>query len=291
MSAARIGGDPASAVREERTSVGGRSVRYLTSGEGPPLVLVHALGENALDWSWVQPALSRGHRVYAPDLPGITDGVAAGHSSTFFASFLAAFLDALGIERAAIVGNSLGGLVSLRLALSDPARVGALGLVGSAGLGREITPALSLLTLPGNGEAAIALGKTPFGVRQRAWGRAALLFARPWAAPRAWLAEQYRLARTPGFLEATLAALRAHVYPGGQREVLLEELRALSAPTLVVWGTRDRVFPRRHAEDAAARLEEESPVFIPGCGHLPHVERPGRFAEVLGRFLDEARSR
>jgi pimeloyl-ACP methyl ester carboxylesterase len=128
-------------------------------------------------------------------------------------------------------------------------------------------------------------------VRQRAWGRAALLFARPWAAPRAWLAEQYRLARTPGFLEATLAALRAHVYPGGQREVLLEELRALSAPTLVVWGTRDRVFPRRHAEDAAARLEEESPVFIPGCGHLPHVERPGRFAEVLGRFLHEARSR
>ncbi len=73
--------------------------------------------------------------------------------------------------------------------------------------------------------------------------------------------------------------------------MLLEELRALSAPTLVVWGTRDRVFPRRHAEDAAARLEEECPVFNPGCGHLPHVERPGRFAEVLGRFLDEARSR
>ncbi len=103
-------------------------------------MLVHALGENALDWSWVQPALSRSYRVYAPDLPGITDGIAAGCSSTFFATFLAAFLDALGIERAAIVGNSLGGLVSLRLALCDPARVGALGLVGSAGLGREITP-------------------------------------------------------------------------------------------------------------------------------------------------------
>ncbi len=73
----RIEGDAASAFREERIWVGGRSVRYLTSGEGPPLVLVHALGENALDWSWVRPALSRGHRVYAPDLPGITDGVAA----------------------------------------------------------------------------------------------------------------------------------------------------------------------------------------------------------------------
>ena len=278
-------------LREERISVGGRSVRYLTSGEGPPLVLVHALGENALDWSWAQPALSRGHRVYAPDLPGITDGIAADHSSTFFTSFLAAFLDALGIERAAIVGNSLGGLISLRLALSEAARVGALGLVSSAGLGREITPALSLLTLPGNGEATIALCKTPVGVRQRAWGRAALLFARPWSAPRAWLAEQYRLARTPGFLEATLAALRAQADPGGQREVLLEELQAIAAPTLIVWGTRDRVFPRRHAEDAAARLREGRPVFIPDCGHLPHVERPGRFVEVLGRFLDETRSR
>ena len=113
----------------------------------------------------------------------------------------------------------------------------------------------------------------------------------PEGAPRAWLAEQYTLTRTPGFLEAMLAALRAHVLPGGQREVLLEELRALPAPTLIVWGTRDRIFPSRHAEDAAARLEGESLVFIPGCGHLPHVERPGRFAEVLGRFLDEARSR
>ena len=268
-------------------------MRYLTSGEGHPLVLVHALGENALDWSWVLPALSRSHRVYAPDLPGITgdDGIAVDPSPTFFTSFLAAFLDALGIERAAIVGNSLGGLISLRLALSDPARVGALGLVASAGLGREITPALSLLTLPGNGEAAIALCKTPVGVRQRAWGRAALLFARPWTAPRAWLAEQYRLARTPGFLEATLAALRAQAGPGGQREVLLDELQALTVPRLIVWGTRDRVFPRRHARDAAARLEGERPVFIPDCGHLPHVERPDRCVEVLGRFLDEARSR
>ena len=108
---------------------------------------------------------------------------------------------------------------------------------------------------------------------------------------RAWLAEQYRLARTPGFLEATLAALRAQAGPGGQREVLLEELRALTAPTLIVWGTRDRVFPRRHAEDAAARLREVRPVFIPDCGHLPHIEPPGRFAEVLGRFLDKARNR
>ncbi len=292
MSTARTGGDPptdGTPVREERTSVGGRSVRHLTSGEGPPLVLVHALGENALDWSWVLPALSRGHRVYAPDLPGIggDGGVVTDHSPAFFASFIAAFLDALGIERAAIVGNSLGGHIALRMALSEPARVSALGLVGSAGLGRTVSPALSLLALPGYGEAAVALSKTPVGARQRAWGRTALLFGRPWPAPSAWLAEQYRLALTPGFLEATLAALRAHVGPVGQREVLLDRLPDLRIPTLVVWGTRDRVFPGSHARAALSRLPDGSLSLIPGCGHLPHVEHPDRFAGILGRFLDE----
>ena len=173
------------------------------------MVLLHALGENALDWSWVLPALSRGHRIYAPDLPGISGdgGVAADYSSASFASFVAAFLDASGIERAAIVGNSLGGLIALRLALSDPARVSTLGLVGSAGLGRTVSYALRAPTLPGYGELAIVWAGTPPGAAGRAWMRANLLFARPHLVPTEWMAEQRRLARRPGFLEATLAAL------------------------------------------------------------------------------------
>jgi pimeloyl-ACP methyl ester carboxylesterase len=131
--------------REESMNVRGQPVHYLTSGEGPPLVLLHAFGDNALDWSWVLPALARGLRVYAPDLPGIGDGrILEDPSPDFFASFVVAFLDTIGVERASIVGNSYGGLVALRLALTDPARVSALSLVGSAGLGRAINPALSL---------------------------------------------------------------------------------------------------------------------------------------------------
>jgi 2-hydroxy-6-oxonona-2,4-dienedioate hydrolase len=277
------------AVVEERAEVGGRPARYLTAGEGPSLVLLHALGENALDWSWVLPALARGHRVYAPDLPGISGdgGSAAGYSSASFASFLAGFLDALGIERAALAGNSLGGLVALRQALSDPARVSALCLVDSAGLGRTVSYALRAPTLPGYGEVAIAWAKTPPGAAGRAWMRASLLFAHPHLVPAGWLAEQRRLARRPGFLEAALAALRAEISPGGQREVLLEDLPSLAMPTLVVWGARDRVFPRHQAQDAADRLKEGSLAFIPDCGHLPQVERPERFADILCRFLDE----
>ena len=85
-----------------------------------------------------------------------------------------------------VVGNSLGGLVALRLALSDPSRVEALGLVDSAGLGREIAPALASATLPGYGDAAVYWAKTTIGAAQRAWGKTPLLFALPASAPPEW---------------------------------------------------------------------------------------------------------
>jgi 2-hydroxy-6-oxonona-2,4-dienedioate hydrolase len=167
-------------VDEQRINVNGLPVRHLVAGEGTPLVLLHALGESALDWRWVLPALSRTHRVYAVDLPGFgySGKPSAEYSSAFFARFVGAYLDALGLERAALVGNSLGGLVALRLALSEPARVSALGLVASAGLGWAVTYALRLPTLPGYGEAAITWGKRRLLVLPKGCGRGRRCFSR-----------------------------------------------------------------------------------------------------------------
>jgi 4,5:9,10-diseco-3-hydroxy-5,9,17-trioxoandrosta-1(10),2-diene-4-oate hydrolase len=89
----------------------------------------------------------------------------------------------------------------------------------------------------------------------------------------------------PGFLEAALAALRAQIDLGGQREVLLDRLSHLEMPTLVVWGTFDRIFPKSQAQEAVARLKQGSLELIPDCGHLPHVERPDIFVSALNRFL------
>src|SRR5919107_2344858 len=126
-------------VEERNIDVGGLPIHYLAAGEGPPLLLLHALGESSLDWRWVLPDLARTHRVYAPDLPGFGDGAkpTADYSPVLFEGFVAAFLDALEVERAAVVGNSLGGLIASRLALSEPAPTSALALIDSAGLGRE----------------------------------------------------------------------------------------------------------------------------------------------------------
>src|SRR5215216_4493606 len=132
-------------VQEREIEVEGLPIHYLTAGTGPPLVLLHGAGDNALDWRWVMPALAANHRVYAPDLPGSPDSArpAADYSPAFFERFVAGFLDASGIERVAVAGNSLGGLIALRLALSEPARVTALILIDSAGLGRTVNPAFA----------------------------------------------------------------------------------------------------------------------------------------------------
>jgi pimeloyl-ACP methyl ester carboxylesterase len=276
-------------VDEQSIDVGGLSVCYLMAGEGPPLVLLHALGESALDWRWVLPALAHTHRVYAVDLPGFgySGKPSAEYSPASFTSVVGAYLDALGLERTALVGNSLGGLVALHFALSDPARVSALGLVASAGLGRAVTYALRLPTLPGYGEMAVAWGKTPLGAAQRAWSRVSLLFAHPERVPAEWITEQTRLAQLPGFMEATISALRTCVDLGGQREVLVNQLPRLQMPTLVIWGERDRVFPYSQGQKAVSCLRQGFLELIPDCGHLAHVERPHRFAAILGEFLDE----
>lgn len=277
-------------MEERSIDVGGLPTRYLTAGEGPPLVLLHGVGDNALDWRWVMPALARAHRVYAPDLPGSggsARSVDADYSPAFFERFVAAFLDALGVERAAVVGNSLGGLAALRLALAEPERVAALGLLAGAGLGRRVSPALRSLALPGYGRLAVAWGKRPPGAAQRALGRAGLLFGSPRGIPAKWLEEQYRLARLSGFLESQLATVRAQVGLRGQREIVLARLPSLRVPTLVVWGERDRVLPPAQAREAISRIPDGSLELIPACGHLPQVERPERVAEVLVRFLSQ----
>ena len=274
-------------IEEHRVDVGGLTTRYFAAGAGRPLVLLHGDGESAFDWSWTLPALARTRRVYAPDLPGSGENEkpAADYSPAFLERFAASFLDAAGIGRAAVVGSSLGGLVALRLALSEPTRVSALVLVASSGLGRAVNLGLSALVVPGYGDLAVGWAGTSAGAAQRARGRARLLFARPGRAPKAWVSEQYRLARTPGFLAAQLAALRAELDPLGQREVLLDELPSLTMPTLLVWGERDRVLPVWQARPALARLPEGSLEIIPDCGHLPHVEWPDRFVQALDGFL------
>ena len=273
-------------------TVDGQSVRYLAAGTGPAVVLLHGLGESSADWVAVLARLSQSRAVYAPTLPGFQghDG-AADVSADGHASFVGRFLDAVGLQQAVLVGHSLGGLAALLVALASSERVTALCLVGGGGLGREVSPALAMLSEPLLGEVGIAWSRTRAGAAQRAWGKALLLFGRPWRIPAGWLAEQYRLARRPGFLDAALAALRDQVDSRGQRRVLLDRLHGLRMPVLLVWGDQDLVVPVAQARRAAARLPDAQVLVLSGCGHLPHVEDPAAFSRALVTFLDGANGR
>lgn len=271
---------------EKTVDVEGHKARYLTAGEGPPLVLLHGVGTSSGEWSRVLPDLARNHCVYAIDLPGYDGSYEpSDYSPAFTASFVGSFLDAVGVERAVVVGNSFGGLVALHLALSEPARVSTLVLSDSAGLGRAVNPAMVAFSSPGAGGLAKTLAKTRLGAAQRSLHRALLLFARPWQIPRKWIKDQYKLAQLPNFTDATLASLRNTVGATGQREVLLERLPELRMPTLIVWGVEDRLLPYSQAKEAVTLVQDGSLELIPNCGHLPHVEQPERFVSVLDQFL------
>jgi len=206
-------------------------------------VLLHGVGTSSGEWSWVLPDLARNHCVYAIDLPGYDGSYEpADYSPAFTASFVNSFLDAVRAKRAVVVGNSLGRLVALHLALSEPERVSALVLSDSAGLGRWVNPALMALSFPGGGELAKALTKTPPGAAQRAFRRALLMFARPWQIRWKWVKDQYKLAQLPNFTDATLASLRTAVGATGQREVVLDRLPQLQMPTLIIGGLRTGCF-------------------------------------------------
>lgn len=279
-------------VKEQQINLNGFIIRYFTAGEdGLPLVLLHGNAASAIDWSWVLPKLANQYRVYAPDFPGFGDSSKPNlnYSLDFLTQFVGDFLNALNIEKAVLAGNSLGGIVALRFALSNSDRVASLVLVDSSGLGYAVTPLLSQLTLPGYGEIMIAGCKTPLGAKPRSWLRATLLFTHPGKVPAVWIAEQERMSLLPGFLEASLSALRAQLNFIGQREVLLDTLSQLTIPTLVVWGTNDSVFPKYQAETAVSRLQQGQIALIPDCGHLPHVERPDLFSNAVSQFLVEVK--
>ena len=276
-------------VDDRRVTVDGITAQYLEAGTGPTVLLLHGHEHSASSWRWVIPALARTHRVLALSLPGHGDTAQARAYTpgSDTAPFVAAFLDTLGVGPLHVVGHSAGGALAVRLALADPARIQTLVLVDSAGLGREVHPLLAVDTLPLVGELAILLSRLPGGNLGRSTMSTAMLFAQPWRAPADFLTEQHDRGRRPGQLEASTAMARALFDATGQRQILLDQLPAITAPTLVMWGASDYVLPAHQAHTAVHLLPHGRLALLPDCGHLPHVEHPDRFAAVLSNWLTE----
>ena len=264
------------------------AAHYVVAGEGPSILFLHGLGDSAYTWQWVMRSLSHRYRVYAVSFPGFGDSAKpdASYTPDFFVDFTLAFMDALNIERPMLVGNSLGGLIAVLMVLRQPDRARALTLISSAGLGREISLALRMLTLPGFGRLLAAWYQTPIGAYQWALFTTWLLFAQPHEAPRAWTSGLRQMAHMPGYLEATVASVRSGSTILGQRNrwIVLDQLNQLALPTLVLWGERDRVVPLHHGRAAASRLPAGRLEVFRNCGHLPHIEAAKSFVYAVDDF-------
>jgi pimeloyl-ACP methyl ester carboxylesterase len=268
--------------RPVQTSLG--EISTMEAGTGDPVVLIHGLGATKASFLPTVAALAPAHRVIALDLPGFGDSVkplAASYDARFLARGVIAVLNALGLDRAHLVGNSMGGRVAIEAGLNHRHRVDRLVL---------LAPSLAWL-------------------RDRPW--APLLRLVPpqlgamQPAPRA-LVEAIARAVVPGGSEGWTAAgvdefLRSYLNPRGRaafyaaaRNIYLEEphgpegfwtrLETLQAPSLFVWGRQDRLVPLAFSRHVRRELPEAEHLVL-DCGHVPQLERPHVTHDAIARFL------
>ncbi|MGH2457517.1 MAG: alpha/beta fold hydrolase [Chloroflexota bacterium] len=272
-----------SAVVENTVAVHGLRLRYWDVGRGAPVVLVHGIGASLEYWRFTIDALARNHRVLALDLPGcgFSERGPRVPTLTETADLMIGFLDALGLERASFVGNSLGGLVCLETALRHPRRVERLILSNSAGLGREVSFFWRLIAVPFVGPALIELN------RWLALHGKINLFYHPRGSEPEMIARCKQWIARPDLTETIVGAARSGVDLRGQRPeiIRLERLAGLNVPTLLVWGRNDWIIPPSHGEAARRLIPNARLAVIDRCGHCPQLEQPEEFNRIASAFL------
>jgi len=270
--------------------VHGHKRAFIRAGEGPPLLLLHGIGNNCQTWAGVIDQLAASHTVIAPDLlgHGASDKPRGDYSIAAYANGMRDLLTVLDIERATVVGHSLGGGIALQFAYQFPERCSRLALVGSGGLGPELSAGLRAATLPGAelvlGALAGISGPLRMGLqsiervgRLSGWRRVGDLAE----AGDALLALKDVEAR-----RAFLRTLRGVVDARGQAVTALDRLYLADAiPMLVVWGDRDPIVPSRHAETVRSLVPSARIEVFSDAGHWPHLDDPKRFAGLLLDFI------
>jgi len=265
----------------------GHDVAYRRAGEGSAILLVHGIAGSSQTWEQVMPLLAQDHTVIAPDLVGHgeSDKPPGDYSLGAQASILRDLLTVLDIQRATVVGQSFGGGVAMQLAYQYPETCERLVLVGSGGLGREVSWLLRLMTLPGF-EYALPIVFPAFARDRgndvvRLLYRAGLRHGRLIEMWRAYASLSDRDSR-----QAFVRTLRGVVEPGGQSVSAIDRLYlAARIPTLIIWGDKDKMIPISHAYAAHEAIAGSRLEIIEGAGHFPHAEEPARFADIVSEFI------
>lgn len=262
---------------------------YRKAGSGPTLLLLHGIGDSSESWVPLMPELAQDFTVVAPDLLGHGQSAKprADYSVAAYANGMRDLLEVLGIERATVVGHSLGGGVAAQFAYQYPERCERLVLVASGGVARAVTPMLRLAAAP-LAELAFPLLQLPPG---RLGGRVAIELLR-------------RVGHDLGVDAAELVRVFDALPDGPARGAFTRTLRSVvdwrgqivtmrdrsylaeAMPIAIHWGTRDGVIPVRHAHIAHAAMPGSRLTVYEGAGHFPHHADPDRFLTELCDFIE-----
>ncbi len=264
----------------ETADVGGRKISFAGAGqEGDVVLLIHGYGGDRNSWLFLQEPMAVRYRVYALDLPGHgtsakdvgtgPEGPGAGGSGStlaVLADAVTGVLDALGAERAHLVGHSMGGAVALAVAARDPGRIASLTLIAPSGFGPEIN-------------AGYLRGFADAQTRRELKPVIGQLFADESLVTRQLVDDLLAYKRLDGVDEALRALADTLLDGDAQRGDSAALLAAMGGalPVTVVWGRADRIIPAAQAESVTGAVRH----VIDGAGHMPHMERPAEVQAAI----------
>lgn len=267
----------------------GHRLHYRIGGSGPVLILVHGITNSSASWEPVLTQLGMRFTVIAPDLLGHGDSAKprGDYSLGANASLLRDFMLALGHERATIVGHSLGGGIAMQMAYQFPERVERLVLVSSGGLGRQVTPMLRAVALPGAELVLPLLASGPLVTAGSKIGgliqQIGLRIGSDIAAMAAGFASLQDIEARRAFVHTA----RSVIDINGQRVNATDKLYLAEAvPTLILWGDKDPIIPARHGIRAHDLMPGSRLKVFAGAGHFPHHDDPAGFSTAITEFVD-----
>lgn len=284
-------GGPLPALDARHVRVGKQDVAVLSSGTGPDVVCIHGLGASRTSFLELGHRLASSYRVHLVDLPGFgasSTPIRAAYDAAWFADHILGVLDQLRIDRAYLVGNSMGGRVAIEAALRAPERVRALGLLAPAVafVRRGFHPLVRL--------ARPELGVLPHGIRRGIVEKQLLsFFAEPDAIDPALadaIVEEFKERQRSPAARAALYSAARRIYleaPFG-KDGFYPRLAQLEVPALFVWGSHDRLVPAAFARHIREWLPDAQQIVLDGCGHVPQVEHPELTEELLQGFFGHA---
>lgn len=262
-------------MQENYATINGNKIRYLEEGNSDNvIVLLHGLGGMAERWLTVFPFLNKKHRVIAPDLIGYgkSDKPQIDYTAELFKKTMLEFLEALSLQNVFMIGTSLGGQVVAECASTQNPRIKKIILSSPAGIMKKSTPVLDAYIMA-------ALHPTPESVKlayQMMTGNNAEIKSE---SVENFISSMERHNAKMVFLSTLLGMKNS--------PAITEKLGLIKIPTLILWGSNDRMIPVEYSKDFVSSIPNSELVIMDGCGHIPYEEKPLEFSKIVLDFLSK----